>query len=369
MKKLGFGCMRLPKADPNDRSSIDYDKFSHLVDLFIAEGFNYFDTAYKYCGGNSEVALRKCLIDRYPRESYILTTKLSNEFMKSKQEQEDVFQDQLKRLNCGYFDYYLLHNQGVYNLRKSDQFDSFAFAQSKKEAGLVKNIGMSWHDSAELLDQVLTAHPELDVVQLQLNYLDWDNETIQSRKCYEVCVKHGKKVFVMEPIKGGTLVNVPEEVEKMFKEYHPDLSVASWAIRFAASHENVAIVLSGMNEEDQVLDNTSYMKDFIPMNEEELAICEKAAKIIQSKVMIPCTKCRYCTETCPKNIPIPDYFQLVQEGHTTTQLVYYFNMTQTHSRAGDCIQCHQCEKHCPQHIKIVDLLKDISAQYDGFKGW
>ncbi len=365
MKNFGFGMMRLPfRGDQVDLSLV-----KEMVDLFMENGFTYFDTAYKYAKGLSEPTLKAALVDRYPRESYTITTKLSNEFMHSKEEQARIFDEQLERLGCGYFDYYLLHNQGVYNLAKSQKLDSFAFLQEKKAQGLVKKIGMSWHDSAELLDQTLTEHPELDVVQLQINYLDWDNESIQSRKCYEVARKHGKPVIVMEPIKGGTLMKLPEEAKALFAQMDPQASLASWALRFAASHEGVMMVLSGMNSLEQMRDNLLFMKDFVPMTEAEKATCAKAAMIIQQSSMIPCTACHYCTETCPKHIPIPEYLSLLQEGHSTTQIVYYFNLAQTHGRAGDCIECHQCERHCPQHIKITDHLKEISQAFDGFKGW
>jgi len=369
MKKLGFGMMRLPVIDPGNRGDINYEYFSKMVDTFMKKGFNYFDTAYKYCGGNSEIALRKCVVDRYPRESYIVTTKLSNEFLYTKEEQEEVFKDQLERLGCGYFDYYLLHNQGAVNYKVSQELDSFEFIQRKKEEGYIKHIGMSYHDSAELLDKILTDHPEIEVVQLQINYLDWENETIQSRKCYEVARRHGKRVFVMEPIKGGTLIKLPEEAKTLMSSYNKDASPASWALRFAASHEGVDVVLSGMNAMDQLEDNMNSFNNFQPMNEEELKIVMEVAKMIQANNMVPCTKCRYCTETCPMNIPIPDYLSLLQEGYSTTQIVYYFNMSQNYGKAGDCINCKQCEGHCPQHINITELLAQISKMYDGFKGW
>ena len=216
---------------------VDIDLVKQMVDMFMENGFTYFDTAYKYCRGLSEPALKETLVDRYPRESYVLTTKLSNEFMRTKEEQDQVFEDQLKRLGCGYFDYYLLHNQGAVNYKVSLELDSFSFVKEKKAEGKIRHIGISFHDKAELLDQILTAHPEIEVVQLQINYLDWDNETIQSRKCWEVARKHGKPVIVMEPIKGGTLINLPQEAEILLREANPDASNASWALRFAASHE------------------------------------------------------------------------------------------------------------------------------------
>ena len=365
MKNLGFGFMRLPLSG----DVVDIELVKRMVDRFLENGFTYFDTAYKYVRGLSEPALREALVERYPRDRYTITTKLSNEYMHSKEEQERVFGEQLERLGCGYFDYYLLHNQGAYNLKKSEQLDSFSFISRKKEEGLVKKIGMSWHDSAALLDQTLTEHPELDVVQLQINYLDWENESIQSRKCYEVARKHGKPVIVMEPIKGGTLMKLPEEAERLLKDYAPDTSLASWALRFAASHEGVMMVLSGMNSMEQMEDNIGFMKDFRPLSEEELRLTGQAAEMIRKYAMIPCTGCRYCTETCPKHIPIPDYLSLLQQGHSTTQVVYYFNLAQTNGRAGDCIACHQCERHCPQHIEITKHLKEVSKAYDGFQGW
>lgn len=365
MKNFGFGFMRLPFQG----DQVDMELVTNMVDTFMENGFTYFDTAYKYCRGLSEPALKAALVDRYPRESYVLTTKLSNEFMRSKEEQEQVFEDQLKRLGCGYFDYYLLHNQGAVNYKVSLELDSFEFVKQMKAEGKIRHIGISYHDKAELLEEILTAHPEIEVVQLQINYLDWDNESIQSRKCYEVARKHQKPIIVMEPIKGGTLVNLPERAGQLFHSYDPAVSNASWALRFAASHEGVMMVLSGMNSMEQLEENIRTMKDFRPMNEDERELCAQAAQIIQGELTIPCTGCGYCTVQCPKHIPIPEYFALFQHGYMTTQMVYYYNLTQTHPKAGDCIGCHQCEKHCPQHIEITRHLKEISEKFDGFKGW
>lgn len=369
MKNFGFGCMRLPRLDPHNYGSVDIEEFKKMVDVYLENGFTYFDTAYKYCGGNSESSVREALVKRHPRDTYILTTKLSSEFMSSKEEQEQVFNKQFENLGVDYIDYYLLHNIGLVNYKVSLELDSFEFAKKQKTKGLVKHIGMSYHDNAELLDDILSAHPELEVVQLQINYLDWENESIQSRKCYEVARKHNKPVLVMEPLKGGTLAAVPEEVERLFKKYNPDLSPASWALRFAASHEGVMMVLSGMSDMAQLLDNISTMRDFKPFNEEEFNIAYKAADIIRQKHAIPCTGCRYCVETCPKNIPIPDYLALLQAENFSTQFAYYYNYAHGHGKAGDCIECLQCEKHCPQHIAISKHMKDVSSAFDWFKGY
>ena len=364
--KLGFGCMRLPRLESGE---VDMALFTQRVDAYMANGFNYFDTADKYMGGKSEPALRRALVERYPRDSYILTTKLSNEFMRSREEQARVFDEQLSILGVEYFDYYLLHNQGAGNYKVSCELDSFAFVHEKQREGKVSHIGMSYHDNAELLDEILIAHPEIEVVQLQINYLDWENESIQSRKCLEVANRHGKRVFVMEPIKGGNLVRLPEAAEKLFRDHAPDASPASWALRFAASQPGVQVVLSGMNSMAQLEDNMRALGDFTPMTEEETALTQAAAKLISASLPIPCTGCGYCTVQCPKKIPIPEYFALFQQGYMSTQLVYYWNIAQSKSRAGDCVKCGVCMKHCPQHIEIPRHLSEISERFDGFKGW
>ena len=256
-KKFGFGLMRLPQLDPNDWASVDVEKVKEMVDYFLEQGFTYFDTAWMYCGFNSENAVKEALVKRHPRESYTLADKLHGGFFNTVEGMDDIFNQQLEKTGAGYFDYYLLHDVGEDHYKKYTEFGSFEWLAKKKEAGLVKHMGFSYHDGADLLDRVLTEHPEVEFVQLQLNYLDWDSEAIQSRKCYEVCCKHNKPVVVMEPVKGGTLANVPEEVEKLFQDYNPNMSIPSWAIRFAASQPNVKMVLSGMGNMDMMKDNTS----------------------------------------------------------------------------------------------------------------
>ena len=370
-KKLGFGLMRLPLTNPDEASSIDVEQVKDMVDAFIENGFTYFDTAWMYCGFQSECAAKEALVDRYPRDSYTLADKLHAGYIKTREDRDKIFNEQLRKTGVEYFDYYLLHDIGVDHYKIYQELDCFTWLKEKKEQGLVRHIGFSFHDSAKMLDQVLTEHPEVEFVQLQLNYLDWDSEGVQSRKCYETAVKHGKPVIVMEPVKGGTLAKVPERAERMFKEYHPDMSVPSWAIRFAASNEHVMMVLSGMSNMEQLQDNMSYMADFQPLNEEEQEIIRKAVEIINSGIEIPCTGCSYCTEGCPQNIAIPKYFSLYnadlqecEEKGWKLQGEYYDRLTKTFGKASDCVECGQCESVCPQHLPVIRHLKEVAARFE-----
>ena len=370
-KKLGFGLMRLPLLNPDDPANVDVEQVKQMVDTFLERGFTYFDTAWMYHSFQSENVVKEALVDRYPRDSYTLATKLHAGFIKTKEDRDKVFEEQRRKTGVEYFDYYLLHDIGFDHYKTYTDLDCFRWLMDKKEKGLVRHIGFSYHDNAELLDKVLTEHPEFEFVQLQINYLDWESEGIQSRKCYEVAEKHQVPVIVMEPVKGGTLANVPDAVTKMFKEYHPDMSVPSWAIRFAASHENVALVLSGMSNMEQLLDNLSYMDELVPLNEEENALIRKAVEIINSTIEIPCTGCSYCTDGCPMNIAIPKYFSLYnadkQEIKTKSwmpQQEYYSRLTGTFGKASDCVACGQCEDVCPQHLPVIDYLQKVAEHFE-----
>lgn len=370
-KKLGFGLMRLPSLDANDPSKIDLEQTKKMVDLFIERGFTYFDTAWMYCGFSSESAIKLALVDRYPRDAYTLATKLHSGFIQTKEDRDKIFTAQLEKTGVDFFDYYLMHDVNTHSIEVYDRLDCWDWIQQKKADGLVKHIGFSFHDNAELLDKVLTEHKEFEFVQLQINYLDWESNAIQSRKCYEVACKHNIPVIVMEPVKGGTLADVPDEVTNLFKGYDSNASIPSWAVRFAASLDNVKLVLSGMSTLAQVEDNTSYMQDLKPVTEEEIALINKAVTMINSGITVPCTGCEYCVSGCPKNIPIPKAFSLYnadkQEVATkgwTPQGEYYDNLVKNTGKASDCIGCKKCETVCPQHLPIVKHLKEV-AEYFG----
>ena len=361
-KNFGFGAMRLPMKD----GEVDIPQTCQMVDAFLEAGFNYFDTAHGYLDGKSEPALRACLTSRYPRDRYVLTTKLSGYLFKSEVDIRPLFQSQLEACGVDYFDFYLMHAQSVENFAMFKERRAYETALELKAEGKIRHFGISFHDKAEVLEQILTEYPQIEVVQIQFNYADYDDPAVQSRKVYEVCRKFHKPVIVMEPVKGGSLVKLPEKAKEVFRELG-SASPASYAIRFAAGFE-VLMVLSGMSSLEQMQDNISYMKDFQPLNEQELEAVGKVQDIFRSMNLIPCTACRYCTEGCPQKISIPDLFAVMN----TKQLYhdwnadYYYNEVHTRrgGKASDCIKCGQCESACPQHLPIRDLLEDVAKEFE-----
>lgn len=363
MKKLAFGCMRLPMI--NDE--VDIEQFKKMIDLFIENGFDYFDTAKVYLNGKSELALKEALTSRYSRDKFTFTDKLSSSCFKTKEDLPTLFEGQLKDCGLDYFDYYLIHAVNKNNIEHYENNGAFEFAKQMKEKGKIKHLGMSFHDSAENLDIYLSRHPEVEIVQLQINYIDFDDENVQSKKCYDVCVKHNKKVLVMEPVKGGLLVNVPDKAKDLLEKRNNG-SIASYAIRFAASLPNVERVLSGMSTLEQIEDNISYMKDFKPLNNDEYKTIDEVVKIIKDSMVVPCTGCRYCVDGCPQHIVIPSLFEcLNQLSVYNDQRVYnrYNWITEKRTpKASACIKCGKCEMACPQHIEIRNMLEKVADTFE-----
>ena len=365
--KLGFGLMRLPKRGV----VINVEKVKIMVDLFMEAGFTYFDTAYVYPG--SETAIRKALVERYPRDSYTLATKLNAMIAASEKSAKKEFATSLERTGAGYFDYYLLHALMENNYTKYEKYHLWDFVREQKEKGLIRNFGFSFHAGPDLLDQLLTEHPEVDFVQLQINYADWENPKVTSRANYEVARKHGKLITVMEPVKGGALADPPKRVKKLFDSTRPDLSYASWAVRFAASLDGILTVLSGMSTVEQMQDNLSYMKNFKPLDEEEQEVIRKVQRILKKSSAIPCTACSYCTEGCPQNIRIPDIFKAMNaqlgNGQIQKAREMYDKAVSAAGKASDCIECRQCESVCPQHLPVTDHLKKAAEMFEQEELW
>ncbi|ADD68876.1 aldo/keto reductase [Denitrovibrio acetiphilus DSM 12809] len=370
MKKLGFGLMRLPLKNKEDLTDIDYAHLSEMVDRFLEGGFSYFDTAYPYHKGLSETAARKALVERHPRESFLLADKMPTFIVEKSDDYQRIFDEQLEKCGVEYFDYYLLHNLGVLTYENSLKNGGFEFIQKLKEEGRAKRIGFSFHDKAELLDEILTAHPCVEFVQLQINYVDWEDSVIQSRKCYETARKHGKEIIIMEPVKGGALANLPEDAENVLKEVNPNASPASWAMRYAESFEGVSVVLSGMTEMSQLEDNMKTSDSFRQLNADEMRAIEQAGEIIRATTAISCTACQYCVDDCPKNIPIPSYFGMFNQAkkynNNLIQSIYYKNLAGAEGvgSASECIECGLCEDHCPQHLPIIEHLKELHKLFE-----
>lgn len=367
--KLGFGFMRLPLTDPQDQASIDYPELNAMVDLFFERGGSYFDTGYPYHNGMSEVAIREAVIKRYPRESFTVTDKMPLMGVRSAEQYPLFFEEQLKRCGVDYFDYYFLHALGQMSYPGVQQMDGFGFLQQKKAEGKIHHIGFSYHDNAALLETILNEHPETELVQLQINYIDWDDAGIEARKCYEVCCRHGVAVTVMGPLKGGSLMNLPQEAKELLKGYHSDLSLASWGLRFAASLDQVMVVLSGMSNLEQMKDNLSFMTDFKPLSSYEEDLLFQTVDLIKSRIPIACTSCRYCVDSCPKGIAIPESFAFYNDQKTNGggggSIIRYANLVKVNGRAADCIRCGLCEQNCPQHLPIREHLAQVAQLEEG----
>lgn len=363
MKKLGFGLMRLPQKD----GAIDVEQVKEMVDLFMSAGFTYFDTAWAYAG--SEDAIRQALVERYPRESFQLATKNAAWInCKTREDAYAQFDASLAQTGAGYFDFYLLHNLGEGRTHYFDEYDMWNWIQEKKKNGQIRRAGFSFHSTPEELEELLNAHPEMDFVQLQINYADWENHSIQSRRCYEVARKHGKPVIIMEPVKGGMLATPPDSVEKLLKAAEPESSAASWAIRFAADLEGVLTVLSGMSSVEQMKDNLSYMRSFTGLTDSQRETLRQAQEALKKIPLIPCTSCNYCAKVCPQEIGISGSFTAMN------CLTLYRDLTAArhqedwlvggHGRkkASECVQCGKCEEVCPQHIAIREQLVQVSEK-------
>lgn len=362
-KNFGFGCMRLPM----EGDKVDTVEFSRMVDAFLENGFNYFDTAHGYLSGKSEPALKECLTSRYPRDAYLLTDKLTGVYFEKEEEIRPLFESQLAACGVSYFDFYLMHAQNANVFEKFKRCRAYETAFELKAEGKVRHVGLSFHDKADVLDRILSEYPQIEVVQLQFNYVDYEDESVEGRKCYEVCRRHGKPVIVMEPVKGGSLVNLPPLAQEVFNRLHGG-SNASYAIRFAAGFEGIVMVLSGMGDMNMMNDNLSYMKDFKPLSEEELKAVWLVRDIFRNQNLIPCTACRYCIDGCPKRISIPDLFACLnakRQFQNWNTDYYYSNVhTQNHGKASDCIRCGKCEQVCPQHLSIRELLQDVAKAFE-----
>lgn len=367
--KFGFGCMRLPQTDANDPTKIDQELFNQMVDIYMEKGFNYFDTSYAYHNGASEVAIRKAVVERYPRESFKICDKMPTWALTCEDDNDKFVNEMLERLGIDYFDVFFIHNINGPWLKKAKKANTFEYVKKMKENGIAKQIGFSFHESSQLLKEVLDEYGEIfDIVQLELNYLDWEDPSIESHKCYDLCVEHGLDVYVMEPLKGGVIVNQSEEIKNDFKKFNPDKSIASFALRFCASLEHVKIVLSGMNKMDDLLDNCDTFENFEVLTNEENEFLEKMAKKLAENVAVPCSECGYCVDACPEMIPIPEYFHLYNSSKNQPEFdvyrLYYDKLCDEKVPADECTYCGTCIDHCTQKIDIPEELENAREHFE-----
>ena len=367
--KFGFGCMRLPLTDANDPTSIDQDLFNEMVDIYMEKGFNYFDTSYAYHNGTSETAIRKAVVERYPRESFKICDKMPTWALTCEEDNDKFVNEMLERLGIDYFDVFFIHNINGPWFKNAVKANTFEYVKKMKEDGIAKHIGFSFHGKADLLEKVLDEYGDLfDIVQLELNYLDWEDPSIEAHKCYDLCAKHGLDVYVMEPLKGGVIVNPSDEIKNDFKQFNPDKSIASMAIRFCASLEHVKIVLSGMSKMDDLLDNIDTYENFEILSDEENEFLEKMAQKLSENLAVPCSECGYCVDACPEMIPIPEYFNLYNTSKNQPESdiyrLYYDKLADEKVPADECTYCGTCLDYCTQKIDIPEELEKVCEHFE-----
>lgn len=367
--KFGFGCMRLPTTDDNDPTSVNQELFTQMVDLYMEKGFNFFDTSYVYHDGTSETAIRKALVERYPRESFEICDKMPTRLLTNEKDNDKFVNEMLERLGITYFDVFLVHNINTPWLKNAINANTFEYVKKMKEDGIARKIGFSFHEKADLLKEFLEEYGDMfDVVLLELNYLDWEDSSIEAHKCYDLCVEYGLDVYVMEPLKGGVIVNPPEDIKNDFKEFNPDKSIASLAIRFCASLDNVKIVLSGMNKMEDLIDNCDTYENFKPIDKTEEEFLEKMAQKLASKLAVACSECGYCVDSCPEMIPIPEYLSLYNtsknQPESNIYKLYFEKIADEKVAASECTFCGSCIDYCTQQIDIPSVLEEAIEHFE-----
>lgn len=367
--KFGFGCMRLPTTDDNDPTSVNQELFTQMVDLYMEKGFNFFDTSYAYHDGTSETAIRKALVERYPRESFEICDKMPTWLLTNEKDNDKFVNEMLERLGITYFDVFLVHNINTPWLKNAINANTFEYVKKMKEDGIARKIGFSFHEKADLLKEFLEEYGDMfDVVLLELNYLDWEDSSIEAHKCYDLCVEYGLDVYVMEPLKGGVIVNPPEDIKNDFKEFNPDKSIASLAIRFCASLDNVKIVLSGMNKMEDLIDNCDTYDNFKPIDKTEEEFLEKMAQKLASKLAVACSECGYCVDSCPEMIPIPEYLSLYNtsknQPESNIYKLYFEKIADEKVAASECTFCGSCIDYCTQQIDIPSVLEEAIEHFE-----